>query len=427
MDNIIGRDTKIIFEFDGTEVPSKIDTGAETSSIHCGSVFLKNGVLYCDILEKGDLIPFYGYEIRRVRSSNGKRNKRYCVNLSFLLDGKEYNCDFTLNNRGLMKYPVLLGKNFLSDNGFMVDVTQTINERIINSSIKRILKEVDEDKLYKKISKVVSPPYVTDMYKMGLSNKEILNVLEEIFGRSLKIYGIDNGGDIFVHLKEGGQWIYYEEFDGSGWEVRERNEQDNVIRKYGFDGDDHFDEIVKPINLSGLNNLDSEGNERVNEDYENIDMIGDDEELIKVDVILMGGLDYRKGDFKVNEQVTLLKSNLPDKKIVGYRYVDIDGVLSEMSKNPSAYVVLFSAGCSYASIISKQIINKNRLFIVEPYALSKNTVNSVKNAVSNGVPSKNVVTGPIVSRGSGVVNGSTKTPEGIDHWGSLKYVGKLIK
>ena len=45
MDNIIGRDTKIIFEFDGTEVPSKIDTGAQTSSIPCGSVFLKNGVV----------------------------------------------------------------------------------------------------------------------------------------------------------------------------------------------------------------------------------------------------------------------------------------------------------------------------------------------------------------------------------------------
>ena len=60
---------------------------------------------------------------------------------------------------------------------------------------------------------------------------------------------------MFVHPKMGGQWIYYEEFDGSGWEVVERNENDTVIRKYGFDGDDYYDQKVTPINLSGINNL----------------------------------------------------------------------------------------------------------------------------------------------------------------------------
>lgn len=118
--------------------------------------------------------------------------------------------------------------------------------------IKKILKEHNESTFHKKIASVIKPPYVVDMDKMGLTNKEILKVLEVIFGMELKIYGIDDGGDVFVHPKMGGQWIYYEEFDGSNWEVVERNENDTVIRKYGLDGDDYYDQIVKPIDLSNV-------------------------------------------------------------------------------------------------------------------------------------------------------------------------------
>ena len=151
-----------------------------------------------------------------------------------------------------------------------------------------------------------------------------------------------------------------------------------------------------------------------------------DDNVTKVDVILMGGLDYRKGDLKIGQQVEVLKSKLKNKVIVGYRYTDITGVLNEIKNNPSAYVILFSAGCSYASKVVKGVNNKNKVFIVEPYAKSENTVNSVKSAVSSGVPSRNVITGPDIYRGAGIVNGSTKTPEGIGHWGSLSYVTNFI-
>ena len=127
-----------------------------------------------------------------------------------------------------------------------------MNRLLIKNIVKKILKEDVENNLYKKIATIINPPYVTDMDKMGLTNSEILKVLEVIFGRELKIYGIDNGGDVFVHPKIGGQWIYYEVFDGSGWEVIERNEQDSAIKKYGFDGDDYYDEEVKPIDLSNV-------------------------------------------------------------------------------------------------------------------------------------------------------------------------------
>ena len=121
-----------------------------------------------------------------------------------------------------------------------------MNRIPIKNIVKKILKEDVENILYKKIATIVKPPYVTDMYKMGLSNSEIKKVLEVIFGMELKIDGIDIGGDVFVlpYFKVKGHWIYYEMFDGSGWEIVDRDEQGAIVRKYGFDGDDYYDQIV---------------------------------------------------------------------------------------------------------------------------------------------------------------------------------------
>ena len=73
------------------------------------------------------------------------------------------------------------------------------------------------------------------------------------------------------------------------------------------------------------------------------------------------------------------------------------------------------------------ITNKNKLFIVEPYATSSNVTKSVKDAVSQGVPNKNVITGASISRGKDVVEQATKTPTEIGHWGALEFTGNLLK
>ena len=145
-----------------------------------------------------------------------------------------------------------------------------------------------------------------------------------------------------------------------------------------------------------------------------------------VSIILMCGRDDRKGDLSISKQVESLKTNVGVKNVIGFRYTEEDKVINAISQYPDAYVVLFSAGCAYSSSISSKIKNKQRLFIVEPFASGDKTKTSVQAAVTNGTPSKNVVTGPSIERGSGVVSGSTNTPNGIDHWGALKYVGKLI-
>jgi hypothetical protein len=143
-------------------------------------------------------------------------------------------------------------------------------------------------------------------------------------------------------------------------------------------------------------------------------------------IILMGGLDYRQGDKNISQQVEIVKQSSGIKNVIGHRYMKINDVLSSIKENPDAYVILFSAGCRYSNEIAKVMNDKSKLYIVEPYAVSSGTANSVRNAVSQGVPPKNVIVGPSKGRGSGVVDGSTKTPPNIGHWGSLEYVGTLL-
>jgi hypothetical protein len=187
---------------------------------------------------------------------------------------------------------------------------------------------------------------------------------------------------------------------------------DNIRNMFGKKTDNTSDESDNNISNS------EESNKNTNKDSKN---------KTSGDVILMGGLDYRPGDLNITQQINVVKEKLPKKNVIGFRYSNLKDTLKAIKDNPDAYVILFSAGCNYSSEIAKTIKNKDRLFIVEPYASSKNTSNSVKSAVSSGVPSSNVVTGAGKPRGEGVVSGATKTPSSYDHWGALKFVTTLIK
>ena len=125
-------------------------------------------------------------------------------------------------------------------------------------------------------------------------------------------------------------------------------------------------------------------------------------------VLLLGGLDNRSGDLSISEQVELVKK----------------GVSYSMS-------VLFSAGCSkskdVANALKQKGYNLEYMFIVEPYAKSSTTSQSVRDAVSMGVPMKNVIVGNSESTGLGVINNPTLTPScSPKHWCSLTELGKII-
>ena len=109
----------------------KVDTGAFTSSIHCSNIRIdEDNLLICNFLDPehpeyhNKKFTFDKYEIKKVKSSNGITEERYTIESNIELFGKVFPIKLTLTNRGAMKYPVLLGRAFLSKY-FVVDSSKT--------------------------------------------------------------------------------------------------------------------------------------------------------------------------------------------------------------------------------------------------------------------------------------------------------------
>lgn len=130
----IGRTDRIdLPEFNISELPAKIDTGAYTSSIHCDEVYVEqvNGqaVLHFQVRNPKDKMgknhwqQTTNFRKKSVTSSSGHTEKRFLIKTVMLLFGKKYITEFSLTDRQQMKYPVLLGRKLLNGR-FVVDVSQ---------------------------------------------------------------------------------------------------------------------------------------------------------------------------------------------------------------------------------------------------------------------------------------------------------------
>ena len=114
-------------------LPCKIDTGADSCAIHCERARIKEikgkEYLVFKLLDRkhplysGKEMMVQDFRETRVKSSCGDYEIRYQVKLKFLLFNEEFTAAFNLSNRRNMKYPVLLGRKFLSKR-FLVDVSK---------------------------------------------------------------------------------------------------------------------------------------------------------------------------------------------------------------------------------------------------------------------------------------------------------------
>lgn len=125
---IIGRVDRIDFpELDLFNIEVKVDTGAYTSAIHCSEINEDNGKLHCTFYSKGHplfsdkKITFGTFSKTDVKSSNGLKENRYKIKSLVVVFGKSYKINLTLSTRDDMKFPVLIGRQFLK-NKFLVDV-----------------------------------------------------------------------------------------------------------------------------------------------------------------------------------------------------------------------------------------------------------------------------------------------------------------
>ncbi len=106
---------------------AKVDTGAFSGSMHADNIkevksatgnqlqFVPHG--------KNAVISVDNFHHRRVKSSSGHISDRYAIDTDIVILGKTYPITITLSNRSSMKYPMLIGRNFLQTHGFLVDVS----------------------------------------------------------------------------------------------------------------------------------------------------------------------------------------------------------------------------------------------------------------------------------------------------------------
>jgi hypothetical protein len=133
----IGRNVSVDFIGHIDNVPAKIDTGADSSSVWASHVFVdENDILFFQLFNKES--PYYSgktlkrkyYKVVSVRNSTGHEQRRYKVQLSLRIANRRVRATLNLSDRSLNKFPILIGRRTLN-NKFIVDVSKiTYNKSV---------------------------------------------------------------------------------------------------------------------------------------------------------------------------------------------------------------------------------------------------------------------------------------------------------
>jgi len=126
---------KILGRYDRVDLPglglinihAKIDTGAYTSSLHCQRAEVVEGKLEFVLLDDehpeftGMKFTFTEFEERDIKNSFGDLERRFVIHTTLKIFNEEIMTEFSLSNRGLLKFPILIGRKILRDR-FLIDV-----------------------------------------------------------------------------------------------------------------------------------------------------------------------------------------------------------------------------------------------------------------------------------------------------------------
>lgn len=142
--DIMGRFEKVdIYNGDAlavNNVIAKIDTGADSSSIHADNITENDGQLHFTIDEHVFNTTHYFH--KKVKSSNGVLQERYYVEIPVSIGKNKFLMKATLSDRKEMKNTMLIGRRFLRANRIVVDVskryvmsrqkTTSVNEEVVS-------------------------------------------------------------------------------------------------------------------------------------------------------------------------------------------------------------------------------------------------------------------------------------------------------
>lgn len=127
---VLGRSDRVDLPDLGLEnIQAKIDTGAYSCSLHCSSAHVVNGHLEFVLLDQehpeftGNPFRVKEFDRREIRNSFGEAELRYVIKSRIRIHGRMIRAEFSLSNRGNLRFPVLLGRKILRKR-FIIDVTK---------------------------------------------------------------------------------------------------------------------------------------------------------------------------------------------------------------------------------------------------------------------------------------------------------------
>ncbi len=127
---ILGRYDRVdLPELGLSNIHAKIDTGAYSCSLHCSKAEIVNKNLEFILLDEehpeftGMKFSFKKFEQREIKNSFGEAELRFVIKTKIKIFKRLINAEFSLSNRGNLRFPVLLGRKILRQR-FLIDVTK---------------------------------------------------------------------------------------------------------------------------------------------------------------------------------------------------------------------------------------------------------------------------------------------------------------
>jgi len=127
---VIGAKESIsIIDLELFNLDAKVDTGADSNALHCDDIWIDGDEVEFTLLDEthpayhGKTIRLPIHKIKRIKSSNGLMQQRATIRVTVEFFGKRYKSVISLTDRSDMKYPMLIGRKFMSGR-FLVDVSK---------------------------------------------------------------------------------------------------------------------------------------------------------------------------------------------------------------------------------------------------------------------------------------------------------------
>jgi hypothetical protein len=122
---VIGAVEDVILLPSGVKLPARIDTGAAKSSLDARALRIHGKMVEFRIPDEYGGTPFKLpiIEWRHVRSAE-TRGRRPVVEIDLCIGSRQIRARVNLNDRSMVKYPLILGRNVLQDQ-FVVDVKRS--------------------------------------------------------------------------------------------------------------------------------------------------------------------------------------------------------------------------------------------------------------------------------------------------------------